>query len=166
MLEKLVNCNEIIKYIDRLRNSGLGKNKTLEYLTKYITKLTTRHTYNRGVLGRKLYSDKTLNNMRKSELIELLHVAEHNYDSLMWFYNNAVNVNIDKLNKWISVEERLPKDNVRVLIQTEWDCQLIALRRNGVWNGHWENYDDDEVLYWQPLPELYAYTEREKEVIS
>ena len=95
-MDRLVNCNDILKYIDRLKNSGLGKNKTLEYLTTYIYKLTTVRTFNRGVIGRKLYSDKTLNNMKKSELIELLHIADNNYDSLMWFYNNAVNVNMDK----------------------------------------------------------------------
>lgn len=35
--------------------------------------------------------------MKKSELIELLHIAQHNYDTLSWFYSNAVNVNMEKL---------------------------------------------------------------------
>lgn len=43
-----------------------------------------------GVIGKKLPSDSTLNNMRKSELIELLHIAEHNYKVLSEFYSIAV----------------------------------------------------------------------------
>ena len=32
---------EILRYLNRLSNSGLGKQKTLEYLTKYINKQST-----------------------------------------------------------------------------------------------------------------------------
>lgn len=52
--------------------------------------------FTKGVIGKKLPSDTTLNNMKKSELIELLHMAQHNYDVLMEFYANAVKYNMDK----------------------------------------------------------------------
>ena len=38
---KLINADELLSYIDRVKNSGLGKQKTLEYLTKYINKQVT-----------------------------------------------------------------------------------------------------------------------------
>lgn len=53
--------------------------------------------FSQGVIGKKLPADSTLNNMKKSELIELLHTAQHNYETLMWFYDNAVKVNMQKL---------------------------------------------------------------------
>lgn len=55
--------------------------------------------FRQGVIGKKLPSDTTLNNMKKSELIKLLHTAQHNYETLMWFYNNAIKVNMDNLAK-------------------------------------------------------------------
>lgn len=45
--------------------------------------------FDKGVIGKKLPSDSTLNNMKKSELIKLLHIAEHNHSTLAWFYKNA-----------------------------------------------------------------------------
>lgn len=52
--------------------------------------VTEFNGFSKGVIGKKLPADKTLNNMKKKELIELLHVAQHNYETLNWFYNNAV----------------------------------------------------------------------------
>ena len=37
---KFVERNDILGYIDRLYHSGLGKQKSLEYLTEYIGHLT------------------------------------------------------------------------------------------------------------------------------
>ena len=41
--------------------------------------VTEFNGFDKGVIGKKLPSDTTLNNMKKSELIELLHIAEHNH---------------------------------------------------------------------------------------
>lgn len=35
-MSKWVDVDELLSYLNRLSNSGLGKQKTLEYLTKYI----------------------------------------------------------------------------------------------------------------------------------
>ena len=40
-MSKWVDVDEILSYLNRLSNSGLGKQKTLEYLTKYINKQST-----------------------------------------------------------------------------------------------------------------------------
>ena len=56
--------------------------------------------FTKGVIGKRLPSDSTLNNMKKSDLIELLHLAEHNYNALKFFYDNVVRLNV-KLQKQI-----------------------------------------------------------------
>ena len=63
------------------------------------------------------------------------------------------------VNNWISVKDRLPEDNVRVLVYCEWECEHIALRRHDKWVGELENYEDDEVLAWMPLPNKYISEE-------
>ena len=37
-MSKCIDADEILRYLNRLSNSGLGKQKTLKYLTKYINK--------------------------------------------------------------------------------------------------------------------------------
>ena len=70
--------------------------------------------FKHGVIGTdKMPADTTLSNMKKEELIKLLHTAQNNYETLMWFYNNAVKVNMSQLNNngWISCSEDKPKKN-------------------------------------------------------
>ena len=40
-MRRLIDADKMLSYIDRVKNSGLGKQKTLEYLTKYINKQST-----------------------------------------------------------------------------------------------------------------------------
>lgn len=47
--------------------------------------------FDQGVLGKPLPADSTLNNMKKYELIELLHLAESNHKVLADAYANAIN---------------------------------------------------------------------------
>ena len=51
--------------------------------------MTDFNGFDKGVIGKKLPSDSTLNNMKKADLIKLLHIAEHNHNTLTWFYKNA-----------------------------------------------------------------------------
>lgn len=46
--------------------------------------------FDKGVIGKKLPSDTTLNNMRKADLIELLHYAESNHRVLAETYKIAI----------------------------------------------------------------------------
>jgi len=52
--------------------------------------VTDFNGFDRGVIGKKLPSDTTLNNMKKADLIDLLHIAQHNYEVLNQFYKIAV----------------------------------------------------------------------------
>lgn len=47
--------------------------------------------FDQGVIGKPLPADSTLNNMKKYELIGLLHLAESNHKVLAGAYANAVN---------------------------------------------------------------------------
>lgn len=46
--------------------------------------------FDNGVIGKKLPSDTTLNNMRKADLIDLLHLAESNHRVLAETYKIAI----------------------------------------------------------------------------
>lgn len=49
--------------------------------------------FDKGVIGKPLSADSTLRNMKKQELIELLHIAEHNHSVLADAYACATDDN-------------------------------------------------------------------------
>ena len=63
-----------------------------------------------------------------------------------------------KVQKWISVEERLPEPFVSVLVQMPGEEPHPTVREgfithDGIWfAGHFKR-DPDEVTHWMPLPE-------------
>lgn len=55
--------------------------------------------------------------------------------------------------KWISVEERLPEEEVQVLVYGRIFMD-IGWILDGKWKSEYINaYDDDEITHWMPLPE-------------
>lgn len=46
---KLIDGDELLSYIDRVKNSGLGKQKTIEYITKYISNMPTAYDFDKVV---------------------------------------------------------------------------------------------------------------------
>ena len=46
-----------------------------------------------GVLGKPIPADSTLKNMKKEKLIDMLHMAQNNYEVLRIMYQNAVDDN-------------------------------------------------------------------------
>lgn len=109
--------------------------------------------FRHGVIGKELPSDTTLNNMKKEDLIKLLHTAQHNYETLMWFYNNAVKANMAQLNNnsWIPCSKRLPEANGWYLVTNE-----LGVVQQQYWGArHWHKLRDDAVIAWQPLPDPY-----------
>ena len=116
--------------------------------------------FKHGVIGTdKMPADTTLNNMKKADLIKLLHTAQHNYESLMWFYNNAVKVNMAQLNNngWIPCSERLPEANQRCLIYCK--SQIGSGIDIDIFEEkEFQFYGIKNVKAWQPLPERYRET--------
>ena len=37
---RLIDAEKLLSYIDRVKNSGMGKHKSLEYITKYISNMS------------------------------------------------------------------------------------------------------------------------------
>lgn len=120
--------------------------------------------FERGVIGRKMYSDKTLNNMRKEDLIKLLHIAEHNYETLNWLYGNAVKYNEKNIPipKWIPCSERLPEEHIGVIVEVDTNI-VTQYYMSYVENGKWRMWETDRYLdelefkpiAWMPIPEPY-----------
>lgn len=120
--------------------------------------------FRHGVIGTdKMPADTTLNNMKKADLIKLLHTAQHNYETLMWFYNNAVKANMSQLknNGWIPCNEMLPEKNGFYLV-TQKRYSLDTHRLMGIETdyvkfeyGKWGRARHFEIIAWQPLPIPY-----------
>ena len=53
-------------------------------------------------------------------------------------------------NNWISVEDRLPDENTRVLVFIPYTDTKIDTDR--ILNGKWVRWID-KITHWQPLPE-------------
>ena len=129
--------------------------------------------FGKGVVGKKLPSDTTLNNMKKVDLIKLLHTAQHNYETLMWFYNNAVNANMAQLsnNGWIPCSERLPSREE----YQKCNGQFVVSDGNRTYATYFDIYDtlkfgeptmdkfkiDRCVIAWMSLPAPYQQKEGE-----
>lgn len=77
--------------------------------------------FDKGVIGKKLPSDSTLNNMKKSELIELLHLAESNHRVLAETYKIAVDTSKCKSCP-LTLDE---KDRIQVRTGAIDDCMTI-----------------------------------------
>ena len=46
---RLIDADELLSYIDRVKNSGLGKQKSIEYITKYIMTMQTAYNVDKVV---------------------------------------------------------------------------------------------------------------------
>ena len=58
--------------------------------------------------------------------------------------------------QWTSCSERPPEEESEVLVTTSWNDVCKAWYSNGKWRAEFINeYDDDEILAWMPLPEPY-----------
>lgn len=62
------------------------------------------------------------------------------------------------MDEWISVEERMPKPFVSVLVYMPGERPLPTvhegfLAREGVWYANHFDRDPDEVTHWMPMPE-------------
>lgn len=69
--------------------------------------------------------------------------------------------------RWIPVSERLPENNVEVLVTTEWDCITIGeMFSNNDWFIHegTTNTDIDDIKAWMPLPLPWKVEPQESEV--
>ena len=111
----------------------------------------------------KPFADSTLNNMKKSELIEYVRMLEYNYNVAVSF-NRQQAENVKQLldQKWIPVSERLPDVGIDVLVIKDNSDRNMAVWRlyRTIPNAqlYWEDEVGDGLVlkaasHWMPLPE-------------
>jgi hypothetical protein len=61
----------------------------------------------------------------------------------------------DMDSQWVPIEERLPPDNVSVLVNHEMSGVEMAFRQEGQWVISWTDHMHSGCAYthWMPLPE-------------
>lgn len=115
--------------------------------------------FKHGVIGTdKMPADTTLNNMKKADLIKLLHTAQHNYETLMWFYNNAVKANMSQLNNngWIPCSERLPEEKGDYLVTcNDGKVRVLWFVFEGDFRQWLSGVHQLKPIAWQPLPDPF-----------
>ena len=62
-----------------------------------------------GCIGCDMYSDTTMANFNKGRLMSLLHVAQHNYESLLDEYDRVVKLNHTMYQEAIEMKHGLQK---------------------------------------------------------
>ena len=69
------------------------------------------------------------------------HLAEHLY-----------NADYRKQSEWISVDERLPEEDMRVLVYINSERSYTKLDTDRMADGKWVRWSKD-ITHWMPLPE-------------
>ena len=68
-------------------------------------------------------------------------------------------IEVLKKNQWIPCSERLPEDNIDVLIQPAWAEDVWHLERASYEDDKWHcccnTFDKEEIIAWMPLPKPY-----------
>ncbi len=117
--------------------------------------------FSKGVLGKKLPSDSTLNNMKKPELIKMLRLMQKNYDALASFY--AIAIDTSKCNDcplsqgWISVNDRLPDKPGSYLVVGKTGGATVTRwyppSKHNDYKGHFGGNRREYIRFWMPRPE-------------
>lgn len=85
---KLIDADELLSYIDRVKNSGLGKQKTIEYITKYISNMPIAFDVDKVVVQLEAQSEMNL----KKGLIEVLPDEARPYLKAVESFDKAIKI--------------------------------------------------------------------------
>jgi hypothetical protein len=101
--------------------------------------------------------EKILNTAALRALEKQVALGEISYGKMVEIINEKAFIQlcngIEKANnRWVSVNDELPKQNQRVIFYSKkYDLQAIADFRTGVFMYGGERYRIDEISHWQPL---------------
>ena len=85
---RLIDADELLSYIDRVKNSGLGKQKSIEYITKYISNMPTAFDVEKVVVQLEAQSEMNL----KKGLIEVLPDEARPYLKAVESFDKAIKI--------------------------------------------------------------------------
>lgn len=85
---RLIDADKLLSYIDRVKNSGLGKQKTIEYITKYISNMPTAFDVDKVVVQLEAQSEMNL----KKGLIEVLPDEARPYLKAVESFDKAIKI--------------------------------------------------------------------------
>ena len=85
---RLIDVDELLSYIDRVKNSGLGKQKTIEYITKYISNMPTAFDVDKVVVQLEIQSKMNL----KKGLYEVLPDEARPYLKAVESFDKAIKI--------------------------------------------------------------------------
>lgn len=83
---------------------------------------------------------------------ELLKAMQYDRDQYSKGYTNGYNAGYNA-DKWISVEERLPKSGMKVLGYDGREVRHFFINKNEWWSEGWGTIDDLGITHWMPFPE-------------
>ena len=87
-MSRLIYADELLSYIDRVKNSGLGKQKTIEYITKYISNMPTAFDVDKVAVQLEAQSEMNL----KKGLIEVLPDEARPYLKAVESFDKAIEI--------------------------------------------------------------------------
>ena len=87
-MSRLIDGDELLSYIDRVKNSGLGKQKIIEYITKYISSMPTAFDVDKVVVQLEAQSKMNL----KKGLIEVLPDEARPYLKAVESFDKAIEI--------------------------------------------------------------------------
>jgi len=68
--------------------------------------------------------------------------------------DDAIAAVSELLPRWIPVSDRLPEEDVDVLVMTNYGMHVADLDEDGLWNAsHGDSWQFPEPSHWMPLPE-------------
>ena len=85
---RLIDADKLLSYVDRVKNCGLGKKKTIEYITKYINNMLTAFDVDKVV---EQLEEKSKMNLKKG-LIEVLPDEARPYLKAVESFDKAIEI--------------------------------------------------------------------------
>ena len=107
--------------------------------------------------------EKQIDKQAVEEMAEVLEEAKINAHATigsmnggfgMWYAEALYNAGYRRQSEWISVEDRLPKDNVPVIVYKNKYSEVYGNMETAyIHNGIWRGSIGEAITHWMPLPE-------------
>lgn len=98
--------------------------------------------------------DDTISRQLAVEAVGDVHPLDYNRQAILERIKALPSAQPEQ--QWTPCSEKPPEEESEVFVTTSWNDVCKAWYSNGKWRAEFINeYDDDEILAWMPLPEPY-----------